>query len=283
MIKVDNLFFGYKKNKNILKNVNFQVEPGEIFGFLGPNGSGKSTTQKVILGLLRGYYGDITLNNQNIKNINRDFYETIGVLFEMPHLYSTLSAVDNLKYFSSFYKENRRRDIEELLNLVELKAEYRRKQVKHYSKGMKQRTSVARALINNPNMLFLDEPISGLDPVGAMLIKNIIRKEKEKGTTVLLTTHNMFVADELCDRVAFIVDGQVKLIDTPKNLKSKYAENKVEIEYLFQRKKCQTTASIDEIKKGFSFKFDNILSIHSKEYTLEDIFVKHTGRRLSDG
>ncbi|MCM1989367.1 ABC transporter ATP-binding protein [Oceanirhabdus seepicola] len=245
MIRVNNLSFGYYKNKKILKDINFHVKEGEIFGFLGPNGSGKSTTQKLLMGVLSGNQGDILINYEDIKNKTRLFYEDIGVLFEIPYLYNTLSAVDNLKYFSSFYKKSNIRDIEELLDCVELKTEYRKKQVKHYSKGMKQRTSVARSLINNPRILFLDEPISGLDPAGAILIKNIIKKEKEKGTTIFLTTHNMFVADELCDRVAFISDGYVETIDTPRNLKSTYGD--------------------------------------SGESTLEDVFVKLTGRRLSDG
>lgn len=244
MIRANNLSFGYDKNRTILKNISFDVKHGEIFGFLGPNGSGKSTTQKLLMGVLSGYQGNILINDESIKNRTRLFYEKIGVLFEQPYLYNTLSAVDNLKYFSNFYNKSCIRDIEELLDCVELKPEYRRKLVKVYSKGMKQRTSVARSLINSPKILFLDEPISGLDPAGAVLIKNIFKKEKEKGATIFLTTHNMFVADELCDRVAFISDGSIEAIDTPKNLKLTYG--------------------------------------NSEESTLEEIFVKLTGRRLSD-
>lgn len=280
MIEVKELSYGYCNDRDVIKVLNFTVESGEIFGFLGPNGAGKSTTQKILIGILNGYQGEINVGRYNMKKVSKDFYQLIGVLFEMPYLYSTLSAVDNLKYFSSFYDQKTVREVDELLNLVELNEKYWKKQVKNYSKGMKQRTSMARTLINNPKILFLDEPVSGLDPVGAVLIKDIIRREKEKGTTIFLTTHNMFVADELCDRVAFIADGEIKVIDTPKNLKSMYAKKQVKIDYIKNGKKKQDVIDIAELKIGLPFEFDNILSIHSKEFTLEEVFIRLTGRGL---
>lgn len=281
MIDVKEVYFSYGKNKEILSNINFSINKGEIFGFLGPNGAGKSTTQKILTGIMNNYKGQINIAGYDLQKVTKDYYEKIGVMFEMPYLYSNLSAVENLKYFSSFYHDNAIRNSNELLDLVQLKYDYRRKPVKSYSKGMKQRTSMARTLLNNPQILFLDEPISGLDPSGAVLIKNIIKKEKEKGTTIFLTTHNMFVADELCDRVAFIVDGKIKIIDTPKNLKSTCEKNYVEVEYMNHGYKTQKTLEIDRLKQGIPFDYDKILSIHTKEYTLEDIFIEYTGRRLS--
>lgn len=281
MIKVKELSYSYKSDQDVIQNLNFTVGSGEIFGFLGPNGAGKSTTQKILIGILNGYQGEVNVGQYTMRKVPRDFYQMIGVLFEIPYLYSTLSAVDNLKYFSSFYQQSTVRKIDDLLNLVELQAEYRQKQVKEYSKGMKQRVSIARTLINNPQLLFLDEPVSGVDPVGAVIIKDIIKKEKEKGTTIFLTTHNMYVADELCDRIAFIAEGEIKVIDTPKNLKSLCADEQVEIDYIKDGEKQQRVIDIRELKSGLSFEYDNILTIHSKEPTLEDVFIKLTGRGLS--
>ncbi|QOR34716.1 ABC transporter ATP-binding protein [Clostridium sp. 'deep sea'] len=282
MIKVSNLQFAYNSNNIVLHDLKFSVKKGEIFGFLGPNGSGKSTTQKILMGILPNYFGNVKVNNTDLKKINKHYYEDIGVLFEMPYLYNTLSAVDNLKYFASFYSQ-KTRDIVQLLRLVGLKSEYFHKQVKHYSKGMKQRTSIARCLVNNPKILFLDEPVSGLDPSGAVLIKNIIRAEKEKGTTIFLTTHNMFVAEQLCDRVAFIVDGEIKALNSPQKLKQDYAANTLEIKYLREGIEEVQVISIEEFKRGIAASFDNIVSINSKQDNLEDVFIKLTGKRLHNG
>lgn len=223
MIEVRNLQFSYKKGDETLHGLNFSVSDGEIFGFLGPNGSGKSTTQKILTGVLERFTGDVIMLGQSMStgksHVRTEFYERIGVLFEFPYLYTNLSAYDNLAYFASFYPEGRRRDIRKLLERLEFKMEYSKKPVSSYSKGMRQRVSMARALLNNPELLFLDEPTSGLDPAGAVLFREIIEEEREKGTTVFLTTHNMLDADLLCDRVAFIADGEIKALDSPDNLK----------------------------------------------------------------
>ena len=282
MIKVDQLSFAYKPPDNVLHQLNFTVNRGEIFGFLGPNGSGKSTTQKVLLGILPDYQGSVIINDYHIKEVAGGFYEDIGVLFEMPYLYSTLSAVDNLKYFSNFYPRHRVRQIDELLDLVGLERGFRHKQVKHYSKGMRQRTSLARCLLNSPQTLFLDEPVSGLDPAGAVLVKQIIKQEQSRGTTIFLTTHNMFVADELCDRVAFIVEGRINTIDTPDKLKHSHSDSIVEIEYIDRGQKKQISLDAQDFNKNIGFSNDRIVSIKTRGQTLEDIFIKLTGKRLSN-
>lgn len=224
MIEVENLIFSYQKKKQTLHGLTFSVGDGEIFGFLGPNGSGKSTTQKILTGILRGYGGSVRLFGEPLQNQQKNFQKKIGVLFEFPYLYTNLSALDNLNYFASFYPAERRRDVNELLSMLEFKKDFMNKPVSSYSKGMRQRVSMARALLNSPELLFLDEPTSGLDPQGAVLFRNIIEEERKKGTTVFLTTHNMMDADLLCDRVAFIADGEIKAIDTPKKLKEKNME-----------------------------------------------------------
>ena len=246
MIEVKNLTFSYGKDRQALHGLDFTVEDGEIFGFLGPNGSGKSTTQKILTGILTGYGGRVSLFGQDMGAAHtQELLEKIGVLFEFPYLYTNLSAVDNLRYFASFYPRERERDVMELLDKLEFKKDYLKKPVSSYSKGMRQRVSMARALLNSPRLLFLDEPISGLDPSGAVLFRRIIEEERRNGTTVFLTTHNMMDADLLCDRVAFISNGNIAALDTPQNLK---------------KQNC----------------------MDSKEPTLEEVFIQYTGRGLEE-
>mgnify|MGYP001090678451 CR=1 FL=1 len=282
MIEVKDLTFSYGKDKQALHGLNFTVEDGEIFGFLGPNGSGKSTTQKILTGILKGYGGEVSLFGQNISSIQRqEFFQKIGVLFEFPYLYANLSAIDNLKYFSSFYPAKQLRDIGEVLEELEFKSDFLKKPVSSYSKGMRQRVSMARALINNPKLLFLDEPTSGLDPTGAVLFRKIIEEERRKGTTVFLTTHNMLDADLLCDRVAFITNGNIVALDTPKRLKEQNSSHRIVTTYLYQGRREEKTIEIPELEAGIPFPHDEIISIHSEEPTLEDMFIQYTGRGLS--
>lgn len=282
MIEVENLTFSYGKDKQALHGLNFMVGDGEIFGFLGPNGSGKSTTQKILTGILKGHGGKVSLFGQNIAAAHtQDFFQKIGVLFEFPYLYANLSAIDNLKYFSSFYPAEQLRDIGEVLEELEFKPDFLKKPVSSYSKGMRQRVSMARALISNPKLLFLDEPTSGLDPTGAVLFRKIIEEERRKGTTVFLTTHNMLDADLLCDRVAFITNGNIVALDTPKRLKEQNSSHRVVTTYLYQGRREEKTIEIPELEAGIPFPHDEIISIHSEEPTLEDMFIKYTGRGLS--
>ncbi len=282
MIEVKNLTFSYGKDKQALHGLNFTVGDGEIFGFLGPNGSGKSTTQKILTGILKGHGGKVSLFGQDIATAHtQDFFQKIGVLFEFPYLYANLSAIDNLKYFSSFYPAEQLRDIGEVLEELEFKTDFLKKPVSSYSKGMRQRVSMARALINNPKLLFLDEPTSGLDPTGAVLFRKIIEEERRKGTTIFLTTHNMLDADLLCDRVAFITNGNIVALDTPKRLKEQNSSHRIVTTYLYQGRREEKTIEIPELEAGIPFPHDEIISIHSEEPTLEDMFIQYTGRGLS--
>lgn len=282
MIEVKDLTFSYGKDKQVLHGLNFSVKDGEIFGFLGPNGSGKSTTQKLLTGILKGHGGDIFLFDQDIRSSHtQDFFQKIGVLFEFPYLYTNLSALDNLRYFASFYPAEQTRDAEELLDELEFKKDFLKKPVSSYSKGMRQRVSMARALISNPKLLFLDEPTSGLDPAGAVLFRKIIEKERQKGTTVFLTTHNMLDADLLCDRVAFISNGNIVALDTPRNLKEQNSNHRIIIDYLYQGKREERTIEAPELKAGIPFVYDELISVHSQEPTLEDMFIQYTGRGLT--
>jgi fluoroquinolone transport system ATP-binding protein len=282
-LNIQNLEFTYPKaEKKALNNVSFHIKKGEIFGFLGPNGAGKSTTQKVIIGLLKGYNGNIDLLGNNLTNWKSDLYEHIGVCFEFPNHYQKLTAFENLELFSSFYK-NKTVDPHELLQMVDLDKDANQR-VGSFSKGMKTKLNFARSLLNNPQMLFLDEPTTGLDPVSARQIKNIILEKKKEGTSIFLTTHNMTDADELCDRVGFMVDGTLVLIESPKDLKLRHGKKLVKVEYLHNGDLAReefTLAGLGSNKTFLSLlNSGRVQTIHTEEATLDDVFIKVTGRQL---
>ena len=283
MIKVEGLYHSYLRNgRYAIKDVNFEIDKGEIFGFLGPSGAGKSTTQGILTGLLQLQKGNVTVAGYNIKNISRKMFNKIGMSFEQSNVYSKMTAKENLYFYSRLF-DVKTRDPLELINLVGLSGKENIK-TGEFSKGMKHRLTFARSMINNPSMWFLDEPTTGLDPAIAADIKDIIKERNRKGVTVFLTTHNMFIADELCDRVGFIVDGEIKLIDSPKNLKLQYGKKLVEVEYVKNGNvKKETFSTImqedkDALNKIIASK--EILTMHTKEATLEEIFIKVTGRGL---
>ncbi len=279
MFIVKDLGFKYPQNKeNTIKGISFEIKKGEIFGLLGPSGVGKSTTQKILTKLLTDYSGSVMYKNQDLKLCKREFYQEIGVGFEMPVHFSKLTALENLNFFKKLYHENK--DTDELLKRVGL-YEDKNKKVSEFSKGMKVRLNFVRALLNNPKILFLDEPTSGLDPKNARIIKDMIKEFKENGGTVLLTTHLMNDVDELCDRVAFMNDGKIAEISTPKDLKLKHGKREVEVEYKDNKDVSKKTYSLDTLANDDEFiniiKTKKIITIHSKETTLDDIFIKITG------
>ena len=212
------------------------------------------------------------------KSYGKNFYQEIGVGFEMPVHFSKLTANENLNFFKKLYKSNA--DTDELLKRVGL-YEHRDKKINEYSKGMKSRLNFVRALLNNPKILFLDEPTNGLDPKNARVVKDIIKEFKENGGTVLLTTHLMNDVDELCDRVAFMADGKIAEIDTPKDLKIKHGQRKLELEYKENNSIIKELFELDNLGDNEKFlkiiKNNDIVTIHSKETTLDDIFIKVTG------
>lgn len=280
MIKVNNLSFSYTKNP-FLEGINFEVRKGEILGFLGPSGAGKSTLQKILTGLLSGYSGSAVVGGIEVNECTNRFYENIGVDFEFPSLYEKLTARQNLKFFGSLYSGDLI-PIDELLCMVNLQNDGDKK-VSDFSKGMKSRLNFIKALIHNPNIIFLDEPTSGLDPSNSYDMKNIIKAEREKGKAIILTTHNMQDAAELCDRVAFIVDGKIKAMDTPHNLIMSKCASKLRYTYFDngeQTKECLLSASGNDTMLQKLIADNRLRSIHSSEPTLSDIFREVTGRVL---
>ncbi len=283
MINVENLTFTYPKtSKPAAEGLAFNIEKGEIFGFLGPSGAGKSTTQKVLIGLLKDYEGTISVLGKDLKKWKSDYYERVGVSFELPNHYLKLTGIENLTYFGSLYR-NKTEPPQTLLDLVGLNGDGGRL-VSQYSKGMKNRLSVARSLLNNPELIFMDEPTAGLDPGNARRIKELIKAQKKVGRTVFLSTHDMTVADELCDQVAFIVDGKIALIDRPRELKLRYGERRVRIEYRADNGTRHQEFPLEGLGGNVEFLTllarDDIQTIHTLEATLEDIFIRVTGRIL---
>lgn len=283
MIEVNNLVYAYPKSTQpTVRGISFRIEAGEIFGFLGPSGAGKSTTQKVLIRLLPGYRGDVSVLRKDLRQWGNDYYERIGVGFELPNHYQKLTALENLRFFASFY-DKKTQDPLQLLAMVQLQEDAHKK-VENFSKGMKMRLNFVRALLHDPDILFLDEPTSGLDPVNARIMKDLIGELKRRGKTIFITTHQMHDADELCDRVAFIVDGEIRLIDSPARLKVQRGKRKVRVEY---RNGQSRTAEFDLDGLGRNPAFlalvadAHIESIHSQEATLDEIFIQVTGRRLT--
>jgi fluoroquinolone transport system ATP-binding protein len=285
VIRVQGLTFTYPKAlEPAVRGMDFTVGRGEIFGFLGPSGAGKSTTQKLLIGLLRGHGGHASVWGKDPLDWGPDYYQRIGVSFELPNHYQKLTGLENLRFFASLYDVDTL-DPMGLLDAVGL-ADDANTRVGKYSKGMQMRLTFARSLLNDPELLFLDEPTSGLDPVNARNVKNMVLDLKARGRTIFLTTHDMSTADELCDRVAFVVDGKIVALDTPAELKIARSQRLVRVEY---RDDNGALASAEYPMDGLAddpafhavLRDNHVETIHSREATLDDVFVEITGRQLT--
>jgi ABC-2 type transport system ATP-binding protein len=213
-----------------VRGISFAVERGELYGLLGPNGAGKTTTIKMLITLLLPTSGQARVLGHDVVDEAREVRKKIGYVFGGDRgLYERLSALDNLRYFAELYgvsgREQRRR-IDEVLELVGLKGR-EKERVEGYSRGMRQRLHIARGILHDPQVVFLDEPTIGVDPVGARELRQTIAELVRGGKTVLLTTHYMFEADTLCDRIAVIAKGQIVGEGTPAQLKSGVTEGTV--------------------------------------------------------
>ncbi len=280
MFSISDLKYCYPKNQeDTIKGIDFEIKTGEIFGLLGPSGVGKSTTQKILTRQLDDFRGEIRYQGKSITDYSKDFYQDIGVGFEMPVHFSRLTAEENLDFFKKLYDVNANTDA--MLERLGLYPD-RNKKVGEFSKGMKVRLNFIRALLNKPRMLFLDEPTNGLDPKNARIIKDMIAEFKADGGTVLLTTHLMNDVEELCDQVAFMADGKIVEINTPKNLKLEYGSRQLKVEYSDNGEVQEASFKLDDLGENQEFqqiiKNTKILTMHSQEMTLDNIFIKITGR-----
>jgi len=259
--------------------VSFAVGAGEVFGLLGHNGAGKTTTIRLLTGRARPTGGrarvagfDATTERERIKPL-------INLVFEDQNLYERLSGRDTLRLFADLYGAPRGR-VDELLEVVDLTAAARRK-VRTYSTGMRQRLLIARALVNRPRVLFLDEPTRGLDPTSARELRGLIARLGEEGTTVVLTTHDMEEADALCHRVAFLSQGRLVALDAPRELKLRYGQRTAAV---LLRDRSERTVRLDDAEDARRLAAwmteGAVLAVHSQEGTLEDVFVELAGRPL---
>ncbi len=259
--------------------ISFSVAPGEVFGLLGHNGAGKTTTLRVLTGRTMPTAGTATVGGFDVVSQLDQVKPLINLVFEDQNLYERLSGYDNLKFFADLYGVPASR-VRELLERVGLTEASKRK-LKTYSSGMKQRLLIARALINQPAVLMLDEPTRGLDPASSREMRNIIREQADAGVSVLLCTHYMEEADELCDRVAFMANGRIVALDTPRELKLRYGEPSARV-LLTDRSEqsVSLTDPHDAARVASWISNGEILTMHSNEGTLEDVFIALAGRPL---
>ncbi|MET3576178.1 ABC transporter ATP-binding protein [Bhargavaea ullalensis] len=267
-------------NKSALKDVDFSVRKGETIGFLGPSGSGKTTTIKILTAQLAPTAGEVRVFGEPVHLLKDPArMKRIGILTDNSGLYDRLTVADNLRLFADLYGTDRG-EIREALEMVNLIGE-EKTPVQKLSKGMKQRVTLARAVLHKPDLLFLDEPTSALDPANTRHIHGGLKALNRAGTTIFLTTHDMEEAESLCDRVAFLHDGEIRLFDTPRNLRT--MQGRPTISVLL---KNQQTVTIEPDAKGAAaiagfMERGELVTIHSNEPSLGDLFVQMTGRNLA--
>jgi fluoroquinolone transport system ATP-binding protein len=284
MLQVDQLTYTYRGAKSpAIRDVSFRIETGQVFGFLGPSGAGKTTVQKIMTRLLDLQGGDVRYDGRPVRSLGRGFFAEVGVSFEHPNLYPRLTGLENLHAFLGLYG----REHEEPRTLMERigLGDAIDKPAEDYSKGMKQRLVFVRALLHRPKYLFLDEPTSGLDPATARVVMGMIREQQQRGATVLLTTHDMFVADAMCDTIAFLHDGVIAASDTPRALKLRHGERAVKVEHRQNGVLTSETLFLDDVDDraylASLMQTGQIETLHSQEATLDSIFVKLTGKELA--
>jgi ABC-2 type transport system ATP-binding protein len=294
-------------------NITFDMKKGEIFGLLGPNGAGKSTTIRMLSTLTRPTKGTATIGGFDVVKQDNEVRKLIGIVSEKMIMYNRLTAKENLWFFGTLFgmpKDDLNKRIDELLELVQL-TKWKKAQVGTFSTGMKQRMNIIRALLNMPQVLFLDEPTLGLDPQSTVEIREFVRKlNRDYDTTILITTHMMGEADMLCDRIGIIDHGKIVALDTPTNLKNNIAGANTTILTLeianltpdlletVRALECVETVAqensrhikvhahgegaFDSIIDTVRGKKGNIVSMQNIQPTLEDVFLHITGRQVRD-
>jgi len=219
IITISNLTKIYE-NTSAVNHISFEIKQGEIFGFLGPNGAGKTTTIKMLTGLIKPTEGTAAIQGKDIRTQIVEIKKTIGVVTEDSNLYDELSVLDNLRFVGQLYgvpQSDREKRIGELLKRFDLESK-REAKFTTLSKGMKRKVTIVAALIHSPQVVFLDEPSTGLDVLSARILRAMIKELKALGVTIFLTTHYIEEAEQLCDRVAILVNGAIKTVDAPGNL-----------------------------------------------------------------
>ena len=275
--------------KQILKDVSFEIDEGDILAFIGPNGSGKTTTIKLILGLQGIDRGSVLINGYNVEKDFVKAIEKVGAIVENPDSYMYLSGWDNLKLTANMYKNISDEKIKEIVKLVDLDTRIHDK-VSKYSLGMRQRLGIARALINNPNVLILDEPTNGLDPEGIKDLRNLLKKLAKEGMGILISSHNLAELESFCNKVLIIDNGTI--LETSEVSKFKNNDNKyvflvsstdnLNIKGIYEVSKTKFSfngdkESIAKIVKKLVKENIDVYEVKMQELTLEEAFLKKTG------
>ncbi len=264
----------------VLNGISFEVQNGEIFGLLGPSGAGKTTLMKILTGQLRQSDGYSEILGRDTQKLGEAERRQIGTMMDHFGLYERLSVYDNLSFYAEIYRvpHNTVGDILKSIGLFDA----RRTAVSKLSKGMKNRLSLARALMGNVKLLFLDEPTAGLDPVTTREIHRILLEQKEKGTTIFLTTHNMFEAESICDNIALLSNGRIIEYGRPADICKKYNHlNKLRVTLKDGKSLTMENGRASALPLKAYLEKDLIESIHSTEPTLETVFVELTGKGLN--
>lgn len=293
LLECQNLCKSFGK-KQILKDVSFEIDEGDILAFIGPNGSGKTTTIKLILGLQNIDKGKVTINGFDIEKDFVKSIEKVGAIVENPDTYMYLTGWQNLKLTANLYKDVSDEKIKEIVKLVDLEGRINDK-VSKYSLGMRQRLGIARALINEPNVLILDEPTNGLDPEGIKDLRNLLKKLAKEGLGILISSHNLAELESFCNKVLIIDNGTI--IETSevkefKNNGNKYTFNvsntkDLDIEGIYEVAKDKFSYNgekedIANIVKTLVKKNIDVYEVKMEELTLEEAFLKKTGGKKND-
>jgi ABC-2 type transport system ATP-binding protein len=255
VIRVNNLSKYFSEIKAV-NNISFSVQHGEIFGFLGPNGAGKTTTIRMMTGVLKPTSGNIEIYEKDVWKNQILVKQILGNVPEEANVYMDLTGLKNLEFIGELYGVSKKERIERSLKLLKKFELFERKDnlAKKYSKGMKQRLLLCMALMSKPEILFLDEPTSGLDVQSSIIIKNLIKEYNKDGMTIFLTTHNMDVANELCDRIAIINKGKIIKLDTPENLRTIEKEYQGIDLYLSQEINLSDFKNLDAVNRANKIK-----------------------------
>ena len=262
-------------NKTALNQIQFNVDKGEIFGFLGPSGAGKTTLINILTGQLKADEGTTQLLGKDTKDLTPEDLARIGLVGDSSGYYEKLSLEKNLIVYAKIYGLPNSR-VDEVLEQVGL-LESKKTIAEKLSTGMRQRMFLARALLNRPELLFLDEPTSGLDPMTSKKIHRLLEELKAAGTTIFLTTHDMVEATEMCDRISLLNQGDLVEIGTPRDIIQKYnKEKRVKVTYIDH---SEQVMAFEDLKDQ---DMTQVELIHSMEPTLEDIFIQLTGEKLND-
>lgn len=280
-IAVRGLSYRYSRGAPLaVHDLAFDVRRGEIFGLLGPSGAGKSTTQGLLTGLLRGYRGEVDVCGRPLSEWGNAYYQRIGVCFELPTAYRKLTARENLDFFAALYDGPTLPPLV-LLDRLGLR-QHADERTATFSKGMHARLNLARALLHQPELLFLDEPTAGLDPSNVRLVSELLVEQRAAGRTLLLATHDMQIAQTICDRVAFVVEGRIAVVDTPRALRQRHGTRTVRVGYRSDGQLLHRELPLDELVDDEHvvqlLRTGQVETLHSREADLGEVYVRVTGR-----